>query len=249
MGPAVRVDRPNGRAPMVLVCEHASRRIPMGMGGLGLNTAAAKSHAAWDIGALALAKGLSAHLDAPLVAGGVSRLVYDCNRAPGAPDAMPARSEVHDIPGNVGLSPAACADRVAQIYDPFHAAVADALASQGPDAALVTLHSFAPVYHDAPRDVQLGLLHGPDDRLAQAMLGHAERSGWEARLNAPYGPADGVLHTLDRHAKDTPRPSVMIELRNDLLGTPDQIADAARTLSAIITAALADLGLGQAQRE
>ena len=46
---------------------------------------------------------LSAVLDALLVAGQVSRLVYDCNRAPTAPDAIPARSEIYDIPGNRDL--------------------------------------------------------------------------------------------------------------------------------------------------
>ena len=89
---------------IVLVCEHASNHIPPAWGNLGLTEDQRHAHIAWDPGALGLARGLSRRLDAVLIHAPVSRLVYDCNRAPDMPGAMPARSEVHDIPGNAAIS-------------------------------------------------------------------------------------------------------------------------------------------------
>lgn len=251
LGPAAETINPSGQAALVLVCEHASRAIPTALGDLGLTVAAAWSHAAWDIGAHALACGLSDMFDAPLVAARVSRLVIDCNRPPHAPDAIPATSEVFDVPGNVGLSDAARAARVAQVYDPFHAAVSDAcdrITARAAAPVLVTVHSFTPVYRGVPRMVQLGLLHGRDDRLARAMEAHAAQTGWQCARNQPYGPADGVLHTIDRHATARGWVNVMIELRNDLIDTPEGVAAALPRLAGLLRAGLTDLGIDTAGR-
>jgi predicted N-formylglutamate amidohydrolase len=242
-GPAVAVSNPGGRAPIVLVCEHASRTIPPALDGLGLGPVAAQSHVAWDIGALDLARGLSERLDAPLVAGRLSRLVYDCNRPPEAHDAIPARSEVFEIPGNQDLPQAERARRTALVYEPFHDALATLLAARTRPTVLVTVHSFTPVYNGTPRDVELGLLHGDDDRLARSMLVHTGQTGWLCALNAPYGPQDGVLHTLDRHAAPQGMLNVMIELRNDLIRDQQGVGAAAVRLSALLGTALADLGV------
>jgi predicted N-formylglutamate amidohydrolase len=212
--------------------------------GLGLTEAAARSHAAWDIGARALACGLSEAFDAPLVLACQSRLVFDCNRPPDAPDAIPARSEVFDVPGNVGLSYDARAARVAQVYRPFHATVTNAcdrIAAQHTAPVFVTVHSFTPVYRGQSRSVELGLLHGTDDRLACAMLADSAETGWQCALNQPYGPKDGVLHTIDRHATARGWVNVMIELRNDLIDTPAGVATALPRLAGLMRRALASL--------
>ncbi|MCX8953495.1 N-formylglutamate amidohydrolase, partial [Ruegeria sp. NA] len=117
--PAARVQNANGRAQCVLVCEHASRFIPASLNGLGLTEDAALSHAAWDIGALALSVELTKALDAPLVHSCISRLVYDCNRSPERADAMPQVSEVFSIPGNENLTDAQRAQRIREVYEPF----------------------------------------------------------------------------------------------------------------------------------
>ena len=54
-----------GASTYVLVCEHASNHIPTEYGGLGLPAHELERHIAWDIGAAALAQGLSALLDSP----------------------------------------------------------------------------------------------------------------------------------------------------------------------------------------
>ncbi|EBA09229.1 N-formylglutamate amidohydrolase [Sagittula stellata] len=231
---AVDVMNETGRGGVLLICEHASAEIPARFGDLGLTAEARVSHAAWDPGARDLAVVLSAALDAPMVAGAVSRLVYDCNRPPEAPGAMPARSEVFDVPGNAGLTEMQKAERVEMVYRPFHAAVAARLDEA---RAVVTVHSFTPVFHGAKRDTEIGLLHDSDARLVDLMLPHAPK-GRVVHRNRPYGPEDGVTHTLKTHALYRGLPNVMIEVRNDLLTTPEDIRTVARDLMSMLTPAL-----------
>ena len=99
-GMAVTVENAAGTSPVLLVCEHASLTLPASLGTLGLSAEALTAHIAWDPGALAVARKLSGRFDAALVFQNFSRLVYDCNRPPESPDAMPVVSEIFEIPGN-----------------------------------------------------------------------------------------------------------------------------------------------------
>nr|WP_084514019.1 N-formylglutamate amidohydrolase [Salipiger mucosus] len=230
----------------MLVCEHASNHIPARYDGLGLGAEARESHAAWDPGARALAVILSGELDAPLIAGRVSRLVYDCNRPPEAESAIPAQTEQIAIPGNRDLAPEARAERVETIHDPFASALASHIAArqqQRPPFALVTVHSFTPRWFGEPRAVEIGLLHDSDTRLADAMLARAGDTHFQVERNAPYGPEDGVTHTLKRHGIRNGLPNAMIEVRNDLLTTPEDRERVAEALLVMLVPALDALGL------
>ena len=77
------------------------------------------SHAAWDPGARELSLRLAEALQAPAVASRVSRLVYDCNRPPEAPGAIPEQSERIIVPGNVDLDREARVARIRMVYEPF----------------------------------------------------------------------------------------------------------------------------------
>ena len=238
-GQVVRTVRPGAPSPVVLVCEHASAFMPASFDNLGLSEDVRRSHVAWDPGALGVAEALSALLDATLVASGISRLLYDCNRPPEAEGAMPARSEIYDIPGNVGLTEAQRKARTDAFYRPFRAAVGAALGSRR-DAILVTLHSFTPVFHGTPRAVEIGILHDSDARLADAILAEAEdHADHVVRRNDPYGPQDGVTHTLIEHGVAHGRPNVMIEIRNDLIRTEAEQQAMAQLLAGWITSAVA----------
>ena len=232
-----------GRSPVVLVCEHASNLIPAGYGTLGLTEKALSSHIAWDPGALAVARQMADLLDARLVHGTVSRLVYDCNRSPDAPDCIPAKSEVYDIPGNKTLSAAERTRRVEAVYRPFHDMLAETLATT-PGAVLVTIHSFTPVYCGRARATAVGILHDDYVDLADAMLTLCRHHlPAPVERNEPYGPADGVTHTLREHGLKNGLMNVMIEIRNDLIETAQQQSEMARSLSDLLRAALARLGV------
>ena len=237
---AVLLVNAGGRSPYVLIAEHASNRLPKKLGTLGLDESDLERHIAWDIGAEQVARRLSLLLDAPLVLQGYSRLAYDCNRPPDAPDAMPELSETTHIPGNRNLSPADKLARIREIYRPFHAAIADLLdarSAEGIRSLVVTIHSFTPVYKGEPRSVELGILHDRDRRLAEKLI--TSFPGVDARFNEPYGPEDGVLHTLNVHAVPRRLEHAMIEIRNDLVADERGQQHWAQRLCASLTQAVA----------
>jgi predicted N-formylglutamate amidohydrolase len=236
--PAAVLHNADGNGQVLLVCEHAANRIPAALENLGLDEATRLSHIAWDPGALAVAQVISHILDARLVASTVSRLVYDCNRPPESDQAMRAESEVFLIPGNVALSAAERSARIDYIYRPFQSAVAEAVKTR-PQTVLVTIHSFTPVYNGTPRKVEVGILHDTDSRLADAMLKAAKKNPkYITERNAPYGPGDGVTHTLNEHAKPEGHLNVMIEVRNDLIADEEGVSAVAAWLKDILTSAL-----------
>ncbi|MEW2915200.1 N-formylglutamate amidohydrolase [Leisingera sp. JC11] len=232
----------DGTGPVVIICEHASAHIPAVYDGLGLPPDDLKSHAVWDPGALDLSLKLSRALDAPVVASAVSRLVYDCNRPPEAPSAMPAKSELIKVPGNAGLTAPARQRRTEAVYRPFCRAVSEVLDKRGPETIVVTVHSFTPVYFGKPRPVELGLLHDEDSRLVDLMLDHAGKlPNRTIARNEPYGPADGVTHSLKLHAISRGLANVMIEVRNDLLATEEMAAGMALDILALLIPAVNEL--------
>lgn len=237
----VALINPSGAGPVVLVCEHAANTIPPEFKRLGLSEQALQSHIAWDPGALAVAQAMSVALDAPLVAHQVSRLVYDCNRSPDALDSIPDVSEYQDIPGNVGLSATDREARTARYYTPFCDALGACL-EQRDTPVLVTVHSFTPIYKGIRRDVEIGILHDRDSRLADEILkSAASKNENKVMRNLPYGPEDGVTFTLVRHALPRGLLNVMIEIRNDLIADADSQQDMARRLSEYVRDALAAL--------
>jgi len=231
-----------GTGPLVLVCEHASAYIPKYFNGLGLTDEIKNSHIAWDPGAFELAKCLSSKFDAPLVHSNISRLVYDCNRNTGEASAMTARSELFDVPGNVEISSSETQARIEQIYNPFSIALDKVITEKKSSVAepsvaepsgaepsiaaplLVTIHSFTPVYFGQKRNVEIGILHSSDSQLADEMLSLAPMfNDIKIERNQPYGPADGVAHTLEEHGIKNNLPNVMIEVRNDLLADSEGV--------------------------
>ena len=241
VGRHVLVVNPTGASSVVLACEHASPFIPPAFAALGLSEEDQQSHAAWDPGALAVAAHLSRLLDAVLVASGVSRLVYDCNRPPDSPSAMPEVSEVIQVPGNVDLTEEDRARRVRDYYLPFHADLQEVV-EQTSHPILVTIHSFTPVYRGLKRDVEVGVLHDADARLADAMLDTAQKHlSFDVQRNAPYDASDGVTHTLQKHAIEQGHLNVMLEIRNDLIATPEQQETVATTIAAWLVEACANL--------
>jgi len=245
---AVETLNADGRGAVVLLCEHASSFIPDALDGLGLSEADRTSHIAWDPGARAVSLELSRALDAPFVAGLTSRLVYDCNRPPEDASAMPARSETKEVPGNQSLTQADRDARTNGIYVPFCSAVTallQARAAKGLDTVLVTIHSFTPVYFGTPRAVEIGILNDTDTRLADAMLAQASALGHRAVMrNAPYGPEDGVTHSLRVHGMANGLLNVMIEIRNDLIADTNGQTKLANELLTLLRPALANHDTG-----
>lgn len=243
---AIAVENESAGGDIVIVCEHASRLVPEKLGDLGLGAAALESHIAWDPGALELSRRLSSSLDAVLVYQRYSRLVYDCNRPPEAPSAVAEKSEIFQIPGNKDISEAERQARVSEIYLPFRDGLYEILSyrrATGRPSILVTIHSFTPVYFGKKREVEIGILHDSDSRFADAMLFEAQREpqNYMVMRNQPYGPTDGVTHTLLEHGIANGIPNVMIEVRNDLLTIGNEGLAIATYLSTLIEKAVSTI--------
>lgn len=245
----VAVENPGGSSEVLIVCEHASNHFPDAFGTLGLSDADRSAHIAWDPGALGLARALSARLDATLVRATVSRLIYDLNRPPHAIGAMPARSELFDIPGNAALDAAARLRRTEAIYLPFHARLHAEIAARiagGRPPVIVTIHSFTPVYFGTPRAVEFGVIHDADPELSLATV-EAARALTDLRveLNEPYSAADQVTHTLRLQATPYGLRNVMLEIRNDLIATPGAEEAMADKLVPVLRRAMGELQRGR----
>ena len=233
------------RGRVILVCEHASNAIPPQWGDLGLTVEQRRAHIAWDPGALLLARGLMRRLDAVLIHAPVSRLIYDCNRAPDMPGAMPARSEVHDSPGNAMIPAEERLARTEAVYLPWTAALHGVIARRialGLRPVIVTIHSFTPLYFGKQRTVEFGIIHDVDPGFAVAIHGAAlSATTLRTELNQPYSAADDVTHTLRVQATPYGLPNVMLEVRNDLIATDAACEAMAETLAPVINMGLVEI--------
>ena len=224
-----------GTSRALVVCDHASCRIPAALGTLGVSEAERTEHIGWDLGAGAVARRLSSLLDAPAVLAGYSRLVIDCNRPPAAPDRIPPVSDTVPVPGNAGLGPAEVAARTAEIFTPYHDAIAAALermTASGLLPVLVAVHSFTPqLVGGAPRPWEIGICWDKDRRLAAPLIERLRADGLVVGANEPYD--FGVLtdYTLPVHAEERGLPSLLIEIRNSEIRSAKAVEDWAQRLA------------------
>lgn len=223
----------------LLICDHASHRVPAALGALGLDDALLKLHVGWDIGVADVTRRLAARLDAPAVLAGYSRLVIDCNRRPGTPESITEVSDGIDIPGNRGLDPAQRAAREAACFRPYHQAIEAALARRPRPPLLVSLHSFTPVMAGVERPWQVGILWHRDRELARRLI-NALRADPALSVgdNQPYSGRSPLGYSIPVHARDLPH--VMIELRQDLIDTHRGAAAWADILAAALAPLMAD---------
>jgi len=245
----VETARGEGTSPFFLTCEHAGRALPRALGDLGLPAPELQRHIAWDIGAAGVARRLSARLDAALVLQTYSRLVVDCNRAPGAPDHVALRSDGTDVPGNRAAGTAQIAARTREVFHPYHDAIRaalDAREAAGRASVLVSVHSFTPVMNGVQRPWHAGVLYQRDRRLAGIVLDLlAADPGLCVGDNEPYALTDTRDYAVPVHGEQRGIPHVELEIRQDLIATAEgQEAWAAR-LAGALGEALEKMGSGK----
>ncbi|WPC26314.1 N-formylglutamate amidohydrolase [Pseudomonas moraviensis] len=225
--PVYNLSREDSTNPLILVCEHASRYIPDALNNLGLDETAAREHIAWDIGALQLAEQLSEQLGATLLSANYSRLLIDLNRPRHAPDSIPVQSEIYQIPGNRELDEAAREYRRQTLFKPFHArlqTLIDERIAQGQAVRVVGIHSFTPVYYGQPRALEIGVLFGQAKAYAQRLLDGLQVHPLKVAGNQPYRIDPLGDMTVPVHGDARGLEAVLIEVRNDLLRSPEAVS-------------------------
>ncbi len=204
----------------LIVCDHAGLAIPSRLGNLGLAAAAFETHIAWDIGALGFAERLAARLSATLVAQAYSRLVIDCNRAPGHPQSIVTTSDGVAIPGNAGLNDQEIASRVREVHAPYHAFITAEMETRltgGRRPLMVCAHSFTPAMLGVSRPWHVGVLHGEPSPASDALLEGLRAEGdLVVGDNEPYV-MDGTDYTAPHHCWSRGLDVIELEIRQDLL--------------------------------
>jgi len=228
-----------GAAPLLLVCDHASRAFPAALGRLGVPGSALDLHIAYDIGAAEVTRRLARVLDAPALLGGYSRLVIDVNRGLDEASLIPEVSDGIAIPGNLALPAAAREARIEALYRPWHRAVASELrrlhARHGRPAVLVAIHSFTPVMDGFVRPWHVGVLWDGDDAIARPLLAALAAPGdLCVGDNEPYSGREPGGGTLETHALHPGLPGVSIEIRQDLIADDGGCEDWAERLAGVL---------------
>ncbi|MHC8510440.1 MAG: N-formylglutamate amidohydrolase [Rhodospirillales bacterium] len=240
--PPFEVINPEGAAGVLLICDHAARAFPKALGDMGLSGEARGLHIAWDIGAAAVTRGLSAALDAPAVLCGYSRLVIDCNRPPGHLEQIPEVSDGHEIPGNLNLSQAARARRRDEIFWPYHAAAGNMLGRMrmrgGPAPTLLSIHSFTPVMQGEARPWDAGVIWRHDRSFAGLLMRGLAAQGLNIGDNLPYSGFESA-YSIGAHGDAAHLAHAALEIRQDHIG--DEAGQRAWTerLSGVLTGLLA----------
>jgi predicted N-formylglutamate amidohydrolase len=222
----------------ILVCDHASNRIPPEYGNLGLDPLQLKRHIAYDIGVAELTRALAAELAAPAVLSRFSRLLIDPNRGDDDPTLVMKLSDGAVVPGNAKVDDAEVARRIERFSAPYHAAIdtlIDRSLAAGVQPILFSIHSFTPVFHDGPRPWHCSVLWEHDGRLALPLLSalRAEPDIVTGE-NEPYA---GALKgdSMTRHGLDRGLPHAIVEVRQDLLDDSAGISAWAKRFSRILT--------------
>jgi predicted N-formylglutamate amidohydrolase len=240
--PAFRLINAKGRANLLLVCDHASNRLPAGYDALGLDPADLWRHIAYDIGAADVTERLARLLDAPAILSSFSRLLIDCNRAPEDPTLICDASDGTVVPNNRGIDARERRRRLRLYFEPYHQAIARRLAAFGPRAKVffAAVHSFTPVLKGKVRPWHVGILWNRDPRLAKPLLAGLRRDpNIKVGDNEPYDGRGNVGYTMRRHAEPAKWPHALIEIRQDLIDTHHGAEEWAKRIAAALEFALA----------
>jgi predicted N-formylglutamate amidohydrolase len=236
MHSAFRILRPEGKGRFVILCDHASNRVPAELENLGLPPSELERHIAWDIGAAGVTEELSDILDSPAILCGTSRLVIDCNRQLKAPDLIPEVSDGTPIKGNLNLSAESRRSRIERWFEPYHAAVESVIMDRG-DSVATSIHSMTPCLAGAVRPWQIALSSHLDRRLAEPML-EALRSPGDITVgdNQPYDLDPAVDYSIPFHAMRRNILYLQVEFRQDeVAGRTGQIRWARRFAKALVS--------------
>ena len=206
---------------VLILCDHASNAMPAEYGDLGMPASELQRHIAYDIGAAAMTRAMARELGAPALLTSFSRLLIDPNRGRDDPTLVMRLSDGAIVPGNARVDDAEIDLRIKRFYDPYDRAIQAALdrfEAAGVTPAIVSNHSFTPVWKGAPRPWHVGILWDADPRIAIPCIDALKREGdLVVGDNEPY---DGALvgDTIDRHATTRGLANLLTEVRQDLIG-------------------------------
>ena len=223
----VQVFNTDGEGRYVLICDHASNKIPARLRTLGLENADLLSWRAYDPHALKAAKGLAERLDAPLVYPDVSRLVINCNRPLTAPDLIAGRRGTLAIPGNQKIGEEERIERIEGIYNVYHETIDAVIGLRGSHLiGLIAVHTVETMAEfDAAGDADIMVMTRPGDAAFADAVERLREDGEIAVAVHEIGPPGDIhSHTMQRHAYSRGVPGIEFHIRNDQIACDTQKA-------------------------
>jgi len=228
-------DRSRG---LVLVSDHAFNLLPEEYGNLGLPASEFQRHIAYDIGAEAVTRRLSALMQAPAVMARFSRLLIDPNRGEDDPTLIRQLYDGTVIRANYPLAEEERRKRIEQFYRPYHDAVSSVVTSvaeeSGSAPLVISIHSFTPFMQGRERPWHVGILWDKDDRAVKPLISALQKEpGIVVGDNEPY---DGALRgdTMFKHCTAKGYAHALIEIRQDLIVAEAGAAEWAERLAPIL---------------
>jgi len=210
---------------------------------LGLAKEQLSSHIAFDIGAADVTRAMAQAFNAPAILGTASRLLIDLNRGADDPTLVMKLSDGAIIQGNAAVDHAEIDARIAKYYRPYHDAIEAEIArarSLSITPAIISIHSFTPEWKQKKRPWEIGILYSHrDTRLSDAMITELRKDpSLTIGANQPYtGELEGDC--MEQHALAHGFAHVLIEIRQDLIATPEKALSWAARLVPVVQAALA----------
>ena len=236
---------------VLFLCDHARPDLPPGYDGLGLPPEAFARHIAYDIGAAHITRWLAAHFNAPALLTTFSRLLIDPNRGEDDPTLVMRISDGAIIPGNAAADASEVARRVDAYWRPYRIAVRhaiDAMMATGCAPAIISIHSMTHVWKGCGRPWHVSVLWDNDPRLPLPFLELLrQQPGLTVGDNEPY---DGAMEgdTTDEHATCRGLPKLLIEVRQDLIGSRGEAEAWAARLAGPLREVLALPGVHQVRQ-
>lgn len=224
--------------PLLLVCDHASERLPKSLGTMGLSSSQRKSHIAIDIGVGELVERLAENLGLTAVLCQYSRLIVDCNRNLSDSTAFIENCDGIAVTGNHNLDNSERNKRIDEIYWPYHNAIESQIkrfVNQEIDPIIIAIHSFTPTFNGKAREWKLGVLWDKDPVTANIFLRELRKTGMNIGDNQPYSGKDPQDFTIDFHAEKSKLQHVGIEVRQDLLKDIEGVTYVSNILQNILT--------------
>jgi predicted N-formylglutamate amidohydrolase len=231
---------------LLILVDHASNFIPPEYRSLGLPETELQRHIAYDIGAGPLGRSLAERLRAPAILTRFSRLLIDANRGEDDPTLIMRLSDGAVVSGNATLDTHERERRLDRFYRPYHLAIErqiEAMLATGVPPAILSIHSYTPIWKAMPRPWHAGIVWDRDPRFARPLI---DRLRAEPALhvgdNEPYL---GSLKndTMYRHGTGRGLAHALLEIRNDLIEAPAGVLEWADRLEPILRDIVAEAGL------
>ncbi len=215
----------NGKAAVVIICDHASNAVPLTVGDLGVAPGDMRRHIAWDIGAAPIARRLAEIFDAPAVMCGTSRLVVDCNRKLHDPTLIPLASDGTVIPGNQGLTAAQRLHRIDAYFRSYHDAcrqVVKGKLATGERPLLLSIHSMTDRMKGGHRPWEISLSSDENRKATDPVLAALKRvPGLVVGDNEPYDMDPLADYSTPEHALAHGLDYLQVEFRQDCVAGPE----------------------------